>query len=75
MILGPSLLGVLATLLPVVLAKERQETWQLKAHVILVNALAFAQTVISSMPIFNDGGQGKHTGAVCWLANSNHDMT
>lgn len=68
MFLGSSLLGVLATLLPVVLTKEREETWQLKAHVVLVNALAFGQTVISSMPIFNDAGQGKHAGAVCWAS-------
>ncbi|ELU39785.1 glycoside hydrolase family 18 and carbohydrate-binding module family 5 protein [Rhizoctonia solani AG-1 IA] len=56
--------GILLALFPVVISREREEPWQFKAHVVLVNLLALGQTIISSMPVFTGSSDitGHNTG-------------
>ncbi|CAE6450325.1 unnamed protein product [Rhizoctonia solani] len=46
--------GVLVALFPGVMSREREESWQFKTHIVIVNSLALGQTVIASMPAFSN---------------------
>ncbi|CAE6438956.1 unnamed protein product [Rhizoctonia solani] len=53
--------GVLSALFPVVMTREKEESWRFKTHIVLVNLLALGQTIIASMPVFSSNSSGRST--------------
>ncbi|CEL53544.1 hypothetical protein RSOLAG1IB_06399 [Rhizoctonia solani AG-1 IB] len=54
--------GVISTLSPIVLTREKEESWRFKTHIAAVNLLTLGQTAIASMPTFSNTSNGRSTG-------------